>query len=482
MPCTTILVGKKASYDGSTMMARNEDSSAGEFESKKFIVVNPEDQPRHYVSVISKVEIDLPDDPMRYTAMPNALPHEGIWGEAGVNELNIAMSETETLTSNPRVLGADPLVKEGIGEEDMLTLVLPYIRSAREGVERLGSLLETYGTYEMNGIGFQDADEIWWFETVGGHHWMARRVPDDCYAVIPNQLGLDLLDLEDAFGEQKEYMCSADMREFIKDNHLNLSMEGDGVLIDPRETFGSHSDSDHSYNTPRAWYMEKCLNPHTFVWEGEDADYGPESDDIPWCLVPEHKVTVEDIKYVLSSYYQGTKYNPYLKYGDRSEAGRYRPVGINRNNFVTITQLRGYMPSDIMAVQWMACGSNAFNCMIPFYANVTRTPEYLANTSATVTTENFYWVNRIIGALVDAHYSECMVFAERYETKMLSFGHSVLKKTDASVPADRDIHSWLEEVNDETAGILKQETYALLDEVLLAASNDMKNAYSRSDA
>ena len=74
MPCTTILVGKNASYDGSTLMARNEDSGAGHFEPKKMIVVQPESQPRHYQSVISKVEIDLPEQPMRYTAMPNALP------------------------------------------------------------------------------------------------------------------------------------------------------------------------------------------------------------------------------------------------------------------------------------------------------------------------------------------------------------------------------------------------------------------------
>ena len=95
MPCTTILVGKKASYDGSTLMARNEDSPSGEFTPKKFIVVTPEEQPRHYKSVISKVEIDLPDDPMRYTAVPNALPDEGIWGEAGINTCNILWSKAE---------------------------------------------------------------------------------------------------------------------------------------------------------------------------------------------------------------------------------------------------------------------------------------------------------------------------------------------------------------------------------------------------
>ena len=64
---------------------------------------------------------------------------------------------------------------------------------------RLGSLLEQYGTYEMNGIGFQDVNEIWWLESIGGHHWIAKRVPDDEAVVMPNQQGIDFLDLADAW-------------------------------------------------------------------------------------------------------------------------------------------------------------------------------------------------------------------------------------------------------------------------------------------
>ena len=140
------------------------------------------------------------------------------WAASGVNEANVGMTATETITSNPRVLGADPLVvyqpaedgKEevagGIGEEDIVSLVLPYIHSAREGVQRLGSILEQYGTYEMNGIAFQDQDEIWWLETIGGHHWIARKVPDDVYVVMPNQLGLDEFDLEDALSQREPYL------------------------------------------------------------------------------------------------------------------------------------------------------------------------------------------------------------------------------------------------------------------------------------
>ena len=93
MSCTTILVGKKASYDGSTMIARTEDSQSGDFCPKQFKVVNPEDQPRHYKSVLSSFEMDLPANPMRYTSVPNALDNEGIWGEAGINAVNVAMSE-----------------------------------------------------------------------------------------------------------------------------------------------------------------------------------------------------------------------------------------------------------------------------------------------------------------------------------------------------------------------------------------------------
>ncbi len=79
---------------------------------------------------------------MRYTAVPNAEKGEGVWAASGVNAAQVGMTATETITSNPRVLGADPLVvyqpaedgKEevpgGIGEEDLVYIVLPYIKSA----------------------------------------------------------------------------------------------------------------------------------------------------------------------------------------------------------------------------------------------------------------------------------------------------------------------------------------------------------------
>lgn len=487
MPCTTILVGKNASYDGSTLMARNEDSPSGSFDPKKFIVVNPEEQPRHYKAVLVDFEMDLPENPMRYTAMPNAIDKDGIWGEAGINEANVAMSETETITSNSRVLGADPLEKNGISEEDMLTIVLPYIHSAREGVERLGSILEKYGTYEMNGIGFQDVNEIWWLETIGGHHWMAKRVPDDAYVVGPNQLGIDSFDFKDALSKKENHMCSSDLAEFVDKHHLNLSKSdvptAEDTNFDARAAFGSHSDSDHVYNTPRAWFMERYLNPNTYNWDGEDADFTPESDDLPWSMVPEKKITIEDIKYVLSSYYQGTPYNPYDRRASENTKGKYRPIGINRNNFVAITQLRPYAPKEIAGIEWISVGSNAFNTSVPFYANVTKTPEYLANATDLVTTENFYWASRLIGALSDANYNLCIANIERYELHTMAEGHAFIERTDNAYTkaSDSKTHDYLEAANDEMAEYIKKETYKTLDKVLYTTSCQMKNGFSMND-
>ena len=128
-------------------------------------------------------------------------------------------------------------------------------------------------------------------------------MPDDAYVTMPNQLGIDYFDLADAEGEQVEHMASADLRSWMREHHLDLTLirpeviddiyedlyyeyaEDDlddvdafedsedasddepdfldvlddvrervlaGDVFNPREAFGSHSDSDHVYNTPRA--------------------------------------------------------------------------------------------------------------------------------------------------------------------------------------------------------------------------------------
>lgn len=487
MACTTLLVGKNASYDGSTLVTRSEDSGTGSFNPKSFVVVNPKDQVKIYKSVISECEVKLPENPIRYTALPNSDKSEGNRACCGINDKNVSMTATETITTNPRVLGADPLLKNdkntkegGLGEEDFVTVTLPYISSAREGVERLGSLLEEYGTYESNGIAFQDIDEIWWLETIGGHHRMARRVPDDSYVVMPNQLGIDEFDFEDAYGEQKNFICSKDLKEFTEKNHLNLNLDG---KFNPRYAYGSDTDADRVYNTPRAWVMLRHFNPRSYMWDGQDAYYRPEDADLPRAMVPEKKITVEDMKYALSLYYQGTDYDVYAKSGDKR--GIYRPIGINRNNVTAFTQIRPYIDEEYRSIEWLALGSNAFNTIVPFYTNVRKTPLYFADDSTKPTTNNFYWTNRIIAGLADSHFSKTKADIERYNDRVMAKGHEFIIKTDKYLAENKlgkeEIQAYLEETNQKISDFVEKETNDLLNRILYIVSMNMKNGFSRDD-
>ena len=486
MPCTTMLVGKKASNDNSTMIARTDD---GPFDSKKVIVVEPSKQPKKYVSKISHVEIDLPDDPMRYTSCPSVIQSRGIWAATGINAANVGMTATETITSNPRVLAADPYVeykkakskKEkdipgGIGEEDIVVLVLPYIKSARDGVKRLASLLEKFGTYEPNGIAFNDCDEIWWMETIGGHHWIATRVPDEVAVINPNQFGTDHFDLDDALGDQKNYMCSADMRTFIADNYLDLNNDG---KFNPRNIFGSCTDLDHIYNTPRAWYMGRCLTPFSHKWDGENAEYTPTSDNIPWSLVPDRKLAVEDVKYILSSHYQNTPYDPYASH-DNGQRGKYRSIGINRTGVTSICQIRNNVPDEIKAIEWIIFGSTTFSAALPVYTNVSKMPKYISEVTGDTSTENLYWSSRLIGALADPNYPTSIPHVERYQNAVMIKGRQIIAKYDKQMTSSGDF-SQTEKANEELCDMAREQTTATLNRVLHDASTHMKNGFNRAD-
>ena len=531
MSCTTILVGKKASYDGSTIIARDDDSGSGRYDPKKFVVVAPREQPRHYRSVLSHVEIDLPDNPCRYSIVPNVLPNRGILAEAGVNERNVAMSATETIAVNERVLAADPLVAlqsadeangkpetpGGIGEEDIITLVLPYVSTAREGVKRLAELLETYGTYESNGIIISDVDEIWYVETIGGHHWIARRVPDDKCAIIPNQLGIDYFDFDDAFSDAREFMCSADLTEFIERHHLGRAAGTQGGMnnghCNPRVVFGTATAKDHIYNTPRAWYMYRYLDP------ADAENLTPESDDIPWCLEPENAVTVEDVDFLLGSHFEGTPYDPYGTQGTEESRHRYRPIGINRTGHMVAMQIRPYAPAESRSIMWVSYGSGAFTTSAPFYANVDDTPAYLRDTTPEVSTDCLYWTNRLIAAIADAHFYETSNAIEGFSEDVRSFGHRLVERTDdalaiggsatgaggagsgagsavggsgsmsgAAVDSGSDglasptsVPARLVAANDEMAEYLRSRNTKLLGDVLYTSSNLMHNSFAMSD-
>lgn len=522
MACTTLLVGRRATNDGSTIVARNEDGEDFSFDPKKMIVVMPEDQPRTYTGVASHLTIELPDNPLRYTCTPNADPANGVWAETGINAANVSMSATETISANARVLGADPLVTYqpavgkpgdanykpevpgGIGEENLPTITLPYIKSAREGVARLGMLVEKYGTYETNGVAFGDADEVWYWENIGGHHWIARRVPDDCYVVQPNRQGIDHFDLADALGDQHDYMCSADLAQWIRENDLLMDMpaheddagetvEGLPRYFNARIAFSTYTWLDQLYNAPRKWYLCRRLTPSEPRFAGPAPEFGPESLDIPWAMRPDKKLSASDVKDLLATTYDGTEYDPYGTKGTPATRHQYRYVGIDRTSECSILCIRKNAPAAARGVHWFAPASGPFNTAVALYANVKELPAYL-DTPAEVTTDSLYWNNRLVAGLADPQFFESYEAIQGYRLNTMAQGYQSLHETDAALEKlaaegkanlddmdDPTVIAELERANQALVDSVQTQTRALLGTVLDQRTVTMKNAFNMND-
>ncbi|MFR0580010.1 C69 family dipeptidase [Limosilactobacillus mucosae] len=459
--CTTFLAGKAATLDGSTLICRQEDYGNA-FDPQRFVVVDPKGQPLHYASKTTKFTLELPDNPLKYTSVPDADDSAGVFAAGGINAANVAMTATETATTNARVLGADPYNTEsGIGEEDFVVLVLPYIKSAREGVKRLGHLLEQYGTYESNGIAFSDHDEVWYFETIGGHHWAAQKIPDDAYVIAPNQFNIADYDFE-----SDSSMYSADLPTFIKQHHLNPEH---GLNL--REIFGSRTASDARYNYPRAWYVQRLLS--------DEAEQQPTDQDLPFICHPKHKLAIEDVKQAMSSHFQQTDYDPY-GHGPINERQKYRPIALNRNLEIHMLQIRNHVPDSIAGVHWLAFGPNTFNAVVPFYANIDDTPAPYKNTTGDFDLQNMYWLTHTIAALGDQNYQRYEMMEEAFEQTVVAACRQLQEQMDAKAADIEDqslLSAELTKTNEKMAQISLNESTKLLGKMVKEAFKNEKLQY-----
>ena len=144
---------------------------------------------------------------------------------------------------------------------------------------------------------------------------------------------------------------------------------------------------------------------------------------------------------------------------------------------MAILQIRPYVKEEIKALEWVCFGSNAFNAIIPLYTNTSLIPEYLNNTTMNVSTDNFYWNSRLMGALADAHFNACSIHIERYQDKVANSSHQLINKYDNLINNEEDIIK----ANNEIANMAKNETQKALNNILFGVSMLMKNGFARSD-
>lgn len=406
--CTSILIGKKASIDGSIMIGRNEDAKAAW--PKHMVVHHHGTVAKRFVSKETKLELELPGDSAAYTATPEWTNKYGLFEEDGINEYGVAMSATESAYSNALVLGADPLVEHGLNEEAMVTVVLPFIKTAREGVHRLGDLIAKYGTGETNGVLFADDQEAWYFESGAGHYWVAQRIPDDCYAVVANQLAIQEVD----FTDSDNFMFHPGIQEFVDENHLNP----DPSCFNFRKIFGTADRSDAIYSEPRVWVGHQMFSP------SQASDEEPESTELPFLMKPDRKLSIFDAQNYLSNHYEGTPFDPLT---NGPEAHKYRPISLAKTQESHVLQMGRKGPD----IHWLAMGVANESTYVPFFAGINRVPASYGRGKLPAQLNSAYWIFKHASVLVDSHLHDFLPMLRDVQKERNAAAQALVRKVDA---------------------------------------------------
>lgn len=384
--CTTIIIGQEQTADGSMIVARSEDWDA--MEAKNYEIFEGTDNgPREFVAKDSPFRCELPEKALGYSALSPYNLH-GHWGSAGFNTAGVGMSATESIFSNDEILKHDPLVENGVAENSVFNITLPYVHTAREGVERLGMLIEKYGIAEGFGIGFVDSKEIWYLETACGHRWLACRMPKNQYFVTGNQSRFRTYDPND----KENYLASADLIEFAEKHGLYNPAQG---AFDFHEAYARDIKLDTTYNYPRVWGLQQFFSP--------EIKNDVTKNTFPVFAKAAHKVTLTELRTAFRFHYDNTEHDPYLNSNPKEP---YRPVSIFRTTQTHLLQVRPELPQAIGCVNYVAMGMADLGVFLPLYQGITSYPEAYTKGNGESSDDSAYWKFRKIMVLGMTNYNK----------------------------------------------------------------------------
>ena len=392
--CTTIIVGKDATADGSIIIARNEDTDGAA--SPQNMIFHPSRKDSRVFKSNSicnsddnTFELELPKNSLSYVSFPHwqsETKQNLSFEETGINEYGVALSATETIFNGEQALKIDPyLVKTGVTEDSITTVVLPFATSAKEGVRILGGMVEKIGAGEGFGVAFSDRQEAWYLETASGHHWLAMRIPDDSYFVSANQGRFQSAD----FSDTVNVMSSPGLLGFAIANKL---YDPQGEPFNFFKIFMSNTAHDRTYNYPR---VKTLLEMYSNIsYEGNDGLY-------PVFVRPKKKMSVRDVASGLRNRYGGTPHDPYQSKNPKEP---YRPINVIRTSISHITQTGRDMPEDLASVQYIALGMADLAAYIPFYKGITNIPKQYQGAKDMADDTSSFWKYRKLQALVMQDY------------------------------------------------------------------------------
>ncbi|MDD3395740.1 MAG: C69 family dipeptidase [Acidaminococcaceae bacterium] len=387
LACTTVLVGKDQTVDGSYLVGRTVDAGVKDV-CRMVLHPRRENKTGKYISSCDKFTYPIPKKSLAYSSVPH-LEDSNLWGEVGFNEAGVGMSATETIIPSAAVLAVDPFVKDtGAAESTIFNCVLPSVHTAREGAALLGKIVEEAGTSEGFGVAFVDTTGIWYLESAGGHRYLAVKVPDNKYFVTGNQGRLRDYDPQD----RANYMGSKDLISFAEKHNLYNPQEG---AFNFNKAYMNDTDKDHTYSYPRVWAMQHLLTPGitTKVEDGAKC---------PVFLAAEKKLSVNDVKEVFRNHYTGTEHDPYLHSNPQEP---YRPISVFRCLNAHIQQVRPELPLAIGRVTYIAFGMPSLGLYIPYYQGLESYLPAYTKGSQEASDDSAFWKYRKVQTLAMSNYN-----------------------------------------------------------------------------
>ena len=397
--CCGFIIGRQLTKDGTTLFGRTEDYPYypnGGKHNKNYVVVDAknykegdqlEDESNGFTYPHAASE-------MKYTATYDSARGDGsngAFGEHGFNEAGVSMTSTVTAIPNKKVLKTDPLTENGIPEAAMLDVVLPRVKSAREGVEFLAKVIEEKGSAEGNVVVFADQNETWYMEILSGHQYVAVKVPEDKYAVFANTYYLGHVDLND----KENVIASKDVEKVAKESG-NYKTDKDGNFHIAK-SYGpeKYAEGDRS----RTYAGITLLDPNSKVtYEDDEYELFRSPTD------PNKKFTLEDAFALQRNRFEhlNGRFVPddqigVKKQGDDGSNDTVRKdqykYALGNENVIDahVYQINPNLPKSFGGTLWLGMGPSRNTPYVPFYGNVKDTYKAFKPQTATYDPNSWYW-------------------------------------------------------------------------------------------
>lgn len=422
--CTSIMVGRKASTDGSVMTSHTCDSHDG---SPEIFIVPAKTHAAGETLLLTRRTPDNRGPMKRQGRKPTgSIPQVAetfahIAAEYGImNEHQLAIGEStfggrEQLHSDRGLIDCDTLTR----------LMLERAKTAREAIRIGGELVEKYGWCdEGEALTIADTREVWLLEIVGpgkgnvGAIWAAQRVPDDHVSVVANGSRIGQLDLAnpDFFMASKNVLSAAEKLGYWSPKSGKPFRFYDAYSPESRTEFAT---------TRREWRVLDLLAPSLKLQ--------PNANDFPFSVKPEKPVTAQRIMELFRDTFEGTDFDMTKNLTVTDDAGKtvksplanpFMPYDMNKMlringgwgwmgerciarwfcMYATVTQSREWLPDPVGGLVWLGYSNPAMTAYAPVYAGVTDLPDdYKINGRATgISRQSAWWAYRRV-ATIAAH-------------------------------------------------------------------------------